>query len=160
MRLIFYKRIWFVHIPFDSMVKIQSFEQFPKNQLLVTILVFLLYLLAAFVYSVINHFISSSVWPKLDILLRIIDFHLNIIGPNSIVLCGFLENFVFFLEISFSLPCPRLFKRNLVICCLKYPYIFNSPHFYFLGFVVSLSVLILPLLWLAIVIILYLVFLK
>ena len=59
-RLILLDRFWFVYIPFDSIVKIQSLAQFPVNHLshpVMLTLVLLLHLFATFIYYDINDFI-------------------------------------------------------------------------------------------------------
>ena len=62
MRPIFLDGYWFVHIPFGSMVKIQSFAQFPLDHLSHPDkpgLVHFLQLFIAFAYNMINRFIFS-----------------------------------------------------------------------------------------------------
>ena len=66
------ERSRFVHTGFDSMVKFQSFAQFPRNfqpnHALYS------FCILAFTYYVINHFISFTAWPTLAFLLCMIDF--------------------------------------------------------------------------------------
>ena len=98
MHLILSNRFWFVYIQFGRKVKIQSLEQLLINHqsnLVVPSCVTLLCEFAAFTYHVINSFLSFSVNAMLAILLGIIDFRFNIIGPQSVLRC-------FWKSLSFS----------------------------------------------------------
>ena len=82
---------WFFHIPFGSIAKFESLAQFPVDYLsflVIPCLVLILYKFARFVYFVINLFICVSPYPTQAILVPIINFRFDEIGPNDIILCN------------------------------------------------------------------------
>ena len=92
MRLILWNGFWFVHIPFGSMVEFQSLAQFPVNHPsspVVPSFVLLLWDFSVFANYVTNHFVFVSILPTFTIILYIVDFRLNIIGPYGVVLASY-----------------------------------------------------------------------
>ena len=92
------------HIPFGSMAKFQFLARFP--------VVYISYLICT---SFLHSFMGLTVWSlsTLTIILRIIDFCLNIIGPYGVVLCCYLKRFSFSGKVSISQPCPGLLGCNI-----------------------------------------------
>ena len=89
-RLIFLDAIWFVHLPFGIMTKFLSLTQFLVDHFPYTIVLYSFS--CQYTVFVYNRFIPFSAQPTFAILLHIISFRFNIIGPYGIV---FIEEIQF-----------------------------------------------------------------
>ena len=96
------------------MVKSKSFVEFSVDHLFHPVmpsLVFLLCQFAAFAYNEINILISVIALHILVILLLMADLYIEIIGSYDIILCCYLERFVF------SHPCSYHLMQFLPTFC-------------------------------------------
>ena len=107
-------------------------------------------------WLIISFFVTT--YFILAILLNVIDFRLNIIGLYGVVLCCHLKRFSFSRKVYFRSHVQVFSCKILSACRLKYPYICFSSNFWFLVFIVFLSGLMLPMILLATVISLSLLF--
>ena len=105
MSVIFKGRCWVVHIPFVGMVKFKCPAHFSVDHIAHTVepsLVLLLCQFAAFIYYVIDHFISVTIESTFAIFLRLIYPRFDMIGSYGAVLCCHYERFCFSLKVSLS----------------------------------------------------------
>ena len=120
-------------------MKFQFHVQFPVDYFshpVESILIFPLRQFATFANDMMNHFISIISWPTLSLLLYLIYFCFNTVGPFSVVSaavwidsvsclkCPFLDHVLIFSFVISS------------VCLLKYTYNCFSFHFCFLVIVV------------------------
>ena len=134
MYLTFQERFWFVHIPFDCMVKFQFLAQFLVDCLphpIMSSLVLPLCVFAIFAYYVSNGCISIFLCYHLMLAIpfRYVSFRFNMISPYGVVFCFYLKRvsfsrFLFFFQVFLC--------EILPVCRLKYLNSCFSSYFCFL----------------------------
>ena len=103
------------------MVRFKFLAQFPVDHLahpIVSSLILFLCQFAAFVYYVIDNFVSISTWPTSAVLLRLI-YCFAMVGPYGVVLCCYQNRFSFSLKVSLSYPRPGFLVWDITCLSLK-----------------------------------------